>query len=632
MTPGFLIRASSQANVIEIFGEASSARRLVSVSSGDQIDVVLMGRLLYKRKLLRRLEGRVNEGWRSVCRSNDAALVRTLYRLDGPTALHHLQGEFSLACCDHRRGRLLAMRDPMGGYPTFWIHLGDSVAVSTSIRPLFDLLGDLRPDPEYMLDYLLFPDAGISELPRERTAYCGINRLRPGFLLESRRASAQVEIRPWWHWPDKLLDLPPLTLEEAGRLVRDKLDAAVVERLSPSAGTASHFSGGFDSTGVALLAAEQLSSKAQTLHALSLVYCTDPMLAQESAYIECALENSSTIIHHAIPGDDLLDFDPCETPPLLDEPMPTVSRFRMNEALIQRASQAGADTILSGEGADQLFDVPPVFLLANLLASGQLAASRWLSRQFGYAQSRSPFDILACSLKLLLPDRFQDGLRAFLGRGRVPFEVQTERTLPPWIRPEFARRHNLRSRVLSLQPSRDLGQLFHLGDLALNVGDGIRWSLAARHGIMISHPFWDTDLICLALSLPPALQVVPDQTKPVLAAALRDVLPQRILRRSRKAHFGALLQGYGRNQEILEKLISEAGVDEEMIDRSILVDCLRKVALGIDGRGVGVARLRVTLSYLFWLEQRKRWTAASQPRYRQIISTATDSGIPTSVD
>jgi hypothetical protein len=108
---------------------------------------------------------------------------------------------------------------------------------------------------------------------------------------------------------------------------------------------------------------------------------------------------------------------------------------------------------------------------------------------------------------------------------------------------------------------------------------------------------------------------VPEQSKPVLAAAVRDLLPEKIVRRSRKSHFGELLTGYARHQSALERLIVESHVDPEMIDKAILLDCLRKAALGIFGQGVGVARLRIILSYLSWLSNMDAWIKARVPTF-----------------
>jgi DNA invertase Pin-like site-specific DNA recombinase len=55
--------------------------------------------------------------------------------------------------------------------------------------------------------------------------------------------------------------------------------------------------------------------------------------------------------------------------------------------------------------------------------------------------------------------------------------------------------------------------------------------------------------------------------KPVLAAALHDVLPEKIVMRSRKVHFGIFMNGMMRQQDALEAIIQEAPSPEGILHR-----------------------------------------------------------------
>jgi len=88
-----------------------------------------------------------------------------------------------------------------------------------------------------------------------------------------------VACRPYWQWHEKIVPVAVNSVEEAGALVRECLEAAVRERLSRQAHTASHFSGGFDSTGVALLASRLSGTP---VHAVSLMYQSESVLRQSA--------------------------------------------------------------------------------------------------------------------------------------------------------------------------------------------------------------------------------------------------------------------------------------------------------------------------------------------------------------
>jgi hypothetical protein len=81
-----------------------------------------------------------------------------------------------------------------------------------------------------------------------------------------------------------------------------------------------------------------------------------------------------------------------------------------------------------------------------------------------------------------------------------------------------------------------------------------------------------------------------------LAAALHDVLPEKIVMRSRKVHFGIFMNGMTRQMDALERIIREAPIPEGILHRPVLLDALAKAALGTYEHQWGVGRLRIALS------------------------------------
>jgi hypothetical protein len=125
------------------------AVRLLSAAQDDLQTVLMIGRLHYREDLLERVRSRVTERTWVQCRANDAALARACYSIEG---LCRLEGDFVLACYDRLTQRLVTLRDPMGNSPLFWVQQGETIAVSTSIRPL----ADVELDTEYTADYLVY--------------------------------------------------------------------------------------------------------------------------------------------------------------------------------------------------------------------------------------------------------------------------------------------------------------------------------------------------------------------------------------------------------------------------------------------------------------------------------------------
>jgi asparagine synthase (glutamine-hydrolysing) len=585
------------------------AARLLSAMQAELLTVLMIGRLHYRTDPLDRVRGRVAERTWLECQTNDAALAWACYRIEGIEGLCRLEGDFVIACYDQSTEQLVTLRDPMGNYPLFWTQHGGTIALSTSIRPLADLVPDLALDTEYAADYLVFPYDIGAELPLQHTAYRGIRRLMPGWLWEADLARQHVVCRRYWRWPDKIVPVAVSSVAEAGALVRDSLEAAVRERLSRRAHTASHFSGGFDSTGIALLASRLSSTP---LHAVSLVY-QSPRLAGETEYIQAALARNAAITWHPIPADDLLDYEAYERLPPLDEPSVCGARWNTFAVLARAAAEAGADTLLSGDGGDALFSNAPSSHVVELLSMGQLRRAWRLACRYSYTSGTSAHRILIEALRLFVPRRVRDGVGPLLHGGRTSFEAMTERAIPSWLTEDFVRRHRLRRRVLELQIPVTRSRFLTADALAFSAGDWLTWYAGLPHGVTMSRPYYDPRLLTLGLALPRSLHAEAGPMKPVLASALHDVLPEKILMRSRKVHFGIFMYGMTLRQKELEAIIRETPVPEGMLHRSVLLDALAKAVLGIYPDQWGVARLQMALSYLMWLSTRETWRKVAVP-------------------
>ncbi|HUN44145.1 MAG TPA: asparagine synthase-related protein [Acetobacteraceae bacterium] len=603
LAAGFTIAADRREFDIRLHGPRRLVRQLLCFDATAARTVLLIGQLLYRDDTRRRLGISAADG--------DAALAGACYDAAGVDGLCRLEGDFVVAVCDRRQGKISVVRDPMGHYPFFFARHGGGLALGTSIRPLGDLM-PLEPDPDYAADYLAFPYDTCPEMPFGHTAYRGVERLRPGWLLECDVATASVTSRPWWCWNERVQELAVKSVADAGALVREKLEGAVRERRSRNARTASLFSGGFDSTGVALLAT-RLSH--MEVDAVSLVFEKRERLARETDFIRAALERDPRLVWHPIPADDLLDYDGMDAMPPLDEPCALGPRRNTFAVLARTAAEAGADMLLSGDGADGLFGIVPRHYVGQLLRSGRWQeAWRWAKR-YSYAYGLSAGRIMAEAMRDFLPARVRDGISVAHTGKRAEFDTLTERMVPPWLTDRFARYHHLRQRILAMQIPLARGGFITGEALSYSAGDWLTWYAALPNGAVMSQPFFDPRVTTLALGLPRALHAEPWPMKPVLAAALRDVLPEKIVARSRKVHFGIFIDGMMRHRQELAALIRDAPIDDDILDKAALLEALHKATLGLHQNQWTVGRLRVALSYLSWLSTRQAWRQLQVPSF-----------------
>lgn len=137
-----------------------------------------------------------------------------------------------------------------------------------------------------------------------------------------------------------------------------------------------------------------------------------------------------------------------------------------------------------------------------------------------------------------------------------------------------------------------------------------RVSFAAPHGVMVTHPYLDSRMLSLGVGLWSRVSSSSPlgSQKPILAAAMRGILPECILNRPYKGHFNeAYYMGLSRNLRSLEALVEQVPVDDlGFLDKAILLDCLQRAALGNSGDAGSLLPLNGTISLLLWLTREHR--------------------------
>jgi asparagine synthase (glutamine-hydrolysing) len=374
-----------------------------------------------------------------------------------------------------------------------------------------------------------------------------------------------------------------------------------------------------DSTAVALLAHAAIAAGAgePPLHTLSLTYQALPALARETPFLEAALGALAGVEAHRLPADALLDFDSFIDPPVHDEPYVGLWRLGMDRAMTRAAAGIGASTVLTGIGADELLDLQP-FHITDLLRHGYLCEAWAEAARWARYDNCSRWGILyPFGIANVIPGWTERGLGRFLPvPGRSRHVMQGDWTVSPWIRPDFARKYDLRARAAAHARSTyglisSAALSFAVDSIKSRTGDVTRWCVAAPLGLTVTHPFLDTRLLRYGLGMQARLRPEPGRLKPVLGEGMRGLLPEAIRYRARKGTFNEVYYlGLSRNLPYLLAMIDRAPIDDlDIVDKAILSRSLREAALG--GAHVRqLHRLNLTLSLVRWLlMQEKRHQA-----------------------
>jgi asparagine synthase (glutamine-hydrolysing) len=552
---------------------------LATTWQGGGVTVVLLGELHYRADL------HAGPG-----RPGDAERIARVYRRRGRAGLAALEGDFAVVLYDRPAGRLLAVRDPMGGYPLYHERIGGRLVVATGLAALHRRRG--RPaalDLDHLAGYLA-GRSPVNEPDGTSTPFRGVERVPAGDSLEVELPALTARVRPLFA-PVEVPVERGGTSTDAAAEYREVLAAAVGERAVGR--VACHVSGGLDSSAVLRFAAGAAAQGRCTLVAgISVVYDDLPLLARETPYVEHALAMVPGLSPVRLDGDGLLDFDAFADAPAHDEPYPGLWRIGMDRALTLAAAGAGARRVLTGIGADEVLDTHP-FHLADDLRSGRPVRAWREARRWAMADDTDPWTVLRpFGLEPLLPSR----------RRPVP-------DVPPWIRPEFARQAALAERLGrraadGAAPRPPAALAFALTGIRSRVGDPVRWAVAHPAGLSVAHPFLDRRVLRAGLRVVAGTRPEPGPGKPLLRAAMGGWLPEPILARRRKGHFNEVYyRGLLRNRDRLADLVSHPAVARTgILDAEAVAATLERAALGALGVPV-VHRLNLALTLARWLLQ-----------------------------
>lgn len=519
--------------------------------------------------------------------TSDTEVLLALYAQEGEKMLEKLRGMFAFAIWDTREQKLFFARDRIGKKPFFYREDGDGFAFASEAKAL------VRPGHEIDWDAVrLF--LGLQYVPSPRTGWKGIQSLPPGHCGEV--ADGKVSVRRY-HAFERTPKLD-VSFDEAAQDVRRLLEEAVRYRLIADVPVGVFLSGGIDSSAIACLAAREAKPPLQTFT------MGFPSLGHDERGEARSLAVKLGAKHHefeARPEDALAIAD--ELIGHYDQPYADSSALPV--WLLSRETRKSVKAVLAGDGGDELFGGYrryQYFLKAERLKRLGLA---WLGANAswaGYALLRDPrvkrFAAMLESMKdghgAAYGDLFTGSYfnRDDVKRLLVPefFERTVEADAGSFVRTQY-------NELLGVEGALDFDLRSYLPD-DLNVKMD-RASMS--HGLEARAPFLDQELVSYAARLPSEYLLRYGEQKPLLNAALRDLVPNEIFARPKRG-FQVPLADWFRN-ELRSVFVERCLSSDASIAQICRMDEMKKLLNENDkGRDHG-NRLWMLLSLSTWLER-----------------------------
>lgn len=459
-------------------------------------------------------------------------------------------------------------------------------------------LGDEPVDPRRLALHLLeppilYPVAG-------RPVWRGIAAVRPGDRLLLGR-DGSVDERTWWTPPH-----PDRSLRDGAGALRSALITGIEARVRDH-DIVSCDLGGVDSTAVCCVAAETAGAVVAFTAA-----SPDPQ-ADDVAWARRTVAGRGDIEHHVIGADymPLVYYGLGRDHPPLDEPSAvTVDRERWL-TIARMARDRGSRLHLAGFGGDELL-YGSVAHVADALRTRPRTAARHLRgfttkyrwprrRVLRQVADRRSYDAWlrdvadAVALSAPPPDE------PLLAWGFEP-------RLPPWATPHAADvvRDQIRRAADGLAPSaptrgqhRELEAMRFVSRIARQFEQ-----LGAADGLTMAAPYYDDAVVSAGLAVRPLERVTPWRYKPVLAEAMRGIVPDEVRERTTKAN-GTVDEepGLRRHRADVLALWDDARLGElGLVD----VDMLRRVCAGPTPPELPSGVLYQTIACEAWLRSLER--------------------------
>jgi asparagine synthase (glutamine-hydrolysing) len=472
--------------------------------------------------------------------NTDSEVLLAAYHEWGHDMLRHLNGMFAFAIWDERKQELFCARDRLGVKPFYyWAGAGQFVFGSEIKALLQHPAVTRRPNAEIIYDYLALNACDHTDA----TFYADIFRVPAAHYLTVRIDGGELVLdrRRWWDVAvNDEVDVSPSSraqlVDRFGELCRD----AVRLRLRADVPIGTCLSGGLDSSTIAMLVNQQISSedamdrvrikeRQKTFSA-----CFDDRRFDEREFIDLVLAATGADSHLVFPDADGWWRDLDKLLWHMDEPFHSTSQYSQH-CVMRRVASAGVKVTLDGQGADELLAGYPGYYavwLSTLLGRGQLSRALCeLRATVGFGGRGQSFASLASRVGYaMLPIASQ--LRQLGGIGGARAVIRPE------LEKRFAwRRADAYDRQTALL--RDLPRRLYHDVTVASLPPLLRYEdrNSMAFGVEARTPFLDYRLVEHAFAMPMSLKLDGGWTKRGLRDAMTGVLPKPIQWRKDKKGF-----------------------------------------------------------------------------------------------
>ena len=528
----------------------------------------------------------------------DTETILHLYEDHGEDCVNYLRGMFAFAIWDTKKRELFIARDRLGVKPLYYVHTDDgSLYFGSEIKTLFET-GAIEPE----INFRALPDYLANHATSgEETLYRGVKRLLPGHTLLWR--DGELLIKEYW-------DVNFSKIEDNGRTDKDYIAewyelfrTSVRLRLMADVPLGMFLSGGIDSSAIAAVMSGMVDEPIRTF---SVAFAERE--ANELAYARIVAEAYKTDHHEVVVSPEEF-FN--ALPRLVwheDEPLAHPSSVALY--FVSLLASQHVKVVLTGEGSDEL--------LAGYGRYRKTILNLSLGKFYHSVTPSVLRDAVHGGVKGLPTSRMrQKLLRSFLG---VTPEIESiyfdNFAVFPLAMQSLLLTSAAREQIGPLDPYAGVREVLDLKD-ANSLLDRLLYAdiKTYLHELLMKQdqmsmatsvesrvPFLDHKLVEFTCSLPEKLKLRGGTTKYILREAMKGVLPEAILSRSKMGFpvpIGAWFRGAYRSV-IDEYVLSERAMSRGLFNADFVRDLVQRHQSGAENHD---ERLWALVNFEIWQRQ-----------------------------
>ena len=531
----------------------------------------------------------------------DTEIIPHLYEAHGNDFADRLNGMFAIAVWDERARRAIIVRDRLGVKPLYYARVGDLVEFASELKGV--LASGLVPfelDLEAIDAYLT-----LGFVPGSLTPFAAVSKLPPGCRLVVEDGSVRVE--RWWSYPRPDHGGRRSSLADEASELLELLDDAVRIRLMSDVPLGVMLSGGLDSSLLATLTARHTSGSVETF---SVGFAEDERTSELADARRVA--NSLGAVHHELE----LSFSEAAVEPEellwhLDEPMADLSTLGFQA--LSRLAAEHVTVALCGQGPDELYGGYDKHRAARAISA---AAALPAPLRSLLARITRPLGPTATRLGHTLA---ADGPAARLLAMSSLADLELRRSLVtgPLARHDGEAALRAVQRIAGDLTSDPLSETLYIdGQLALP-DDMLHFSDRASmaYSLEVRVPFLDYRLVEQSARIPPAHKVARGETKRVLRAAARGIVPDDIIDKRKIGFFSLTANAWLARQlegRAADVLLDPSARISDLLDRKAVEQLVRDHSASTEKQ-----RGRLLLAILML----ELWLSTFIPRARMLAET-----------